>query len=82
MATPRRRVGPAALANDAESFSSHEADADDPFVQALADAEIDDEPLTDDQRDAIDEAWKDYLSGNAVSLDEVKRRLLASSTSQ
>jgi hypothetical protein len=36
-------------------------------------ASEDDEPLTDDERAALDEAWEDVRNGRLSSLQEVKR---------
>lgn len=43
---------------------------------ALADAPIDDEPLTDEDRAAIEAGWEDYRQGQTNTLDELLERNL------
>lgn len=53
-----------------------EADrAQDPFLEALATAEPDDEPLSEEDRAAAQEGWKAYLRGESISWEEVRRSL-------
>ena len=47
----------------------------DPFVQALLDAPLDDEPETAEERKTADEAWQEYLEGKARPLAEVREEL-------
>ena len=47
----------------------------DPFVQALLDAPLDDEPETVEERKIADEAWQEYLDGKARPLAEVREEL-------
>lgn len=47
----------------------------DPFVQALLDATLDDEPETQEELKAADEAWQEYLEGKARPLAEVREEL-------
>lgn len=41
---------------------------------ALADAPIDDEPLTDEDRAAIEAGWEDYRQGRTITLEELLQR--------
>lgn len=43
--------------------------------RALAEAPYDDEPDTPEEREGADEAWDEYLRGESVSLEDVKREL-------
>jgi hypothetical protein len=49
---------------------------DDPFLEALAEAEYDDEPYTDEQRAAAQAGWEAYQRGEIVSWEEFRRELL------
>jgi hypothetical protein len=49
---------------------------DDPFLRALRNAPPDDEPLTDEDVAALDEAWEDVRQGRLVSHEEVRRQVL------
>lgn len=46
------------------------------MMVALATAPGDDEPTTPEEDSASDEAWQEYLRGDAISAEEAKRRLL------
>ena len=46
-------------------------DLQDPFLNALADAPWDDEPLTDADRAAIAEAREDVAAGRTISADDL-----------
>lgn len=48
---------------------------DDPVRKALANAPIDDEPLTDEERERIRRADEDFKYGRTTSMDEVKKEL-------
>ncbi|MBI4339529.1 MAG: hypothetical protein HY680_06205 [Chloroflexi bacterium] len=50
-------------------------DEGDPFLRALKNAPIDDEPETEEERKAVAEAWEDVRAGRVFTLDEVKREL-------
>ena len=45
------------------------------LTQALLDAPLDDEPETEEERKAADEAWQEYLDGKARPLAEVREEL-------
>ena len=47
----------------------------DPVLLALANAPLDDELETDEERGAVAEAWDEYRRGKWVSADDVKREL-------
>lgn len=48
----------------------------DPLLWALDTAPEDDEPTTPEEDAGAKEAWQEYLRGETISLDEVKRTLL------
>ena len=48
----------------------------DPLARKLLSAPIDDEPETDEERAAVQEARDELARGEAVSAEEAKRRLL------
>lgn len=47
----------------------------DPFLEFLESVEIDDEPVTEEDRAAIQEGWNEYLLGHTVTLEEFLERL-------
>jgi hypothetical protein len=49
---------------------------DDPFLELLESVEIDDEPLTDEDRAAIRDGWDAYVRGESRSWEDVRRSLL------
>lgn len=49
---------------------------DDPVLKALRDAPPDDEPLTEEDVAALEEAWEDVRQGRLVSHEEVRRQIL------
>lgn len=49
---------------------------DDPVLKALRDAPPDDEPLTEEDVAALEEAYEDLAQGRVFSHEEVWRRLL------
>jgi hypothetical protein len=58
---------------------SHDS-PDDPFLAALAEAEYDDEPYTDEQRAVAQEGWEEYLRGDIVPWEEFRRELMEQDT--
>ena len=48
---------------------------DDPVLRAIRSAPVDDEPLTDEDRAAIDEAQRDLDAGNRVSDAQIRADL-------
>ncbi|HEX5939880.1 MAG TPA: hypothetical protein VFZ12_05935, partial [Dehalococcoidia bacterium] len=51
-------------------------DLNDPLSRLLEEAEEDDEPLTEEDLKAIEEAHEDIRQGRVVSHEEARRRLL------
>jgi hypothetical protein len=47
----------------------------DPFLAALAEAEEDDEPFTEEDRAALEEARAEFARGEFLTEDEVRRSL-------
>jgi hypothetical protein len=47
----------------------------DPVGWALDNAPLDDEPYTQEEQAAVEEAYEDVASGTTFTLDEVKREL-------
>jgi hypothetical protein len=47
----------------------------DPVAWMLDNAPLDDEPLTDEEREALAESAADIAAGRTVSLDQLKREL-------
>ncbi len=50
--------------------------AEDPVLEALRNAPIDDEPETEEERRSIDEAIADEHAGRILSHEEVRKRWL------
>ena len=50
-------------------------DMQDPLLKTLADAPVDDEPLTNSDLVALKEAWEDVAAGNLISNETLKERL-------
>ena len=50
-------------------------DMQDPLLKTLADAPVDDEPLTNSDLVALREAWEDVAAGNLISNEDLKERL-------
>lgn len=48
---------------------------DDPVLRAMRNAPVDDEPLTDEDRQAIEEGRQDIAAGRVVSNDQIRRIL-------
>ena len=47
----------------------------DQFVRALMEAPEDDEPLTAEEAEGAEEAWQEYLRGEARPWEEVRKEL-------
>ena len=66
-----------------DAIPEHERDAArsaleplaDPVLLALMNAPLDDEPETEEERAAVEEAWEAYRRGEWVSAEDVKREL-------
>ena len=50
-------------------------DMQDPLLKTLADAPMDDEPLTNSDLVALKEEWEDVAAGNLISNETLKERL-------
>lgn len=50
---------------------------DDPFLRTLGQATEDDELTTSGEDLESDQAWKEYLDGNAIPADQARRDLLS-----
>ena len=48
---------------------------EDPFLRALAEAPLDDEPSTPEEEAGVREAMEDYRRGDLVDIDDLKREL-------
>lgn len=48
---------------------------DDPFLRALRDAPEDEEPMTAEQKAAVDKAWQRCLRGTAMPWEGVRKDL-------
>jgi len=59
----------------AERFLEYLASAEDPVLRAIREAPEDDEPLTDEDRTAIEAGLEDYRQGRVISDKELGRRL-------
>ena len=57
-------------------FLEYLRDTGDPVLRAFMNAPEDDEPLTDEDRAAIEEAKEDLAAGRVMSHEELRRRLL------
>ncbi|MBI4504563.1 MAG: hypothetical protein HY691_03430 [Chloroflexi bacterium] len=47
-----------------------------PVLRAFTEAPLDDEPETEEERAAVEEARRDFAAGRVVTHEEVKRRVL------
>lgn len=59
----------------AERYLGYLANADDPMWRALMNAPGDDEPVTPEEEEAVQEALEDIEAGRVHSLEEVKKEL-------
>lgn len=48
---------------------------EDPVLKALREAPLDDEPVTEEDLKALEEAWEDVRQGRVVSHEEIRRRV-------
>ena len=72
---PRRLDLQQALADEYARETDEEVERD-PFLAALAEAEYDDEPYTEEQRAAVQAGREAFARGEFFSLEEVRRDLL------
>ena len=61
----------------ATRFLEYLRNMDDPMVKALMEAPYDDEPMTAEEAEGADEAWQEYLRGEARPWEEVRKELLS-----
>ena len=59
----------------AQRFLEYLRDTGDPVLRAFMEAPEDDEPETEEERQAIAEAMEDIEAGRGISHEEVKREL-------
>ena len=59
----------------AEALALFEQRSDDPMIQALDNAPIDDEPSSEEEDASAHEAFEEYKRGESFSADEIKREL-------
>ncbi len=59
----------------AERYLAYLRHQGDPFLQKLAAAPYDDEPETEEERQAVEEGREDLRAGRTHSLEDVKREL-------
>jgi hypothetical protein len=59
----------------AERFLHYLRTMADPVLRALLEAPLDDEPETDDERQAVQEAREELARGEVRTLEEVRREL-------
>ena len=59
----------------AERYQQFLCDRDDPVISAMRSAPEDDEPLTDEDRKAIDEGRRDIAAGRGISDSQIRRKL-------
>lgn len=60
----------------AKRFLEYLRNMGDPLLRALAEAPLDDEPLTPEDEAAIEEARAEYAAGKVLSHEEARRLLL------
>jgi len=61
---------------DIKKLLKHAIEDDyDPVLHALANAPLDDEPVTEEEEERIRQADDDFKHGRTVSMDEVKKEL-------
>lgn len=61
----------------AKRFLEYLRNMGDPMMRALMEAPEDDEPTTPGEDKGAEEAWQEYLRGEAISAEEAKRELLS-----
>jgi len=61
----------------AKRFLEYLRNMGDPVLRALMEAPMDDEPTTPEEDKGAEEAWQEYLRGEAISAEEAKRELLS-----
>lgn len=59
----------------AKRFLAYLRNTRDPLMRKMVEAPYDDEPLTEEDIAALDEAWEDVAAGRVITDEEVKREL-------
>lgn len=59
----------------AKRYMEYLRNMSDPLVRKLAEAPYDDEPETEEERAAVEEAYEDFEAGRVYTSEEVKREL-------
>lgn len=52
------------------------SDHPDPLLWTLETAPLEDEPVSEEEGDGVDEAWTEYRAGSTVSAEDARRQLL------
>ena len=61
----------------AKRFLEYLRNMGDPVLRALSEAPEDDEPTTPEEDEGAAEAWREYLRGEGITMEEAKRDLLS-----
>lgn len=59
----------------ARRYLEYLRDMNDPLLRSLRDAPVDEEPLSEEESRALEEARDDYANGRTISTEELSRRL-------
>lgn len=59
-----------------EQYIATVIEEEDPVLRAFLEAEIDDEPLTPEELEGIEEGRRDFEHGRVIRFEEAERRLL------
>jgi len=66
---------PESESHAAKRFLEYLRNMGDPMMQALMEAPIDDEPTTAEEDKGAEEAWQEYLRGEARPWEDVRKEL-------
>lgn len=69
----RERLDGMSEARAAQTLGWIEDTEDDPLLQVLANAPLDDEPETDEERRLVEEGREDFRRGDVVSWEEIRK---------
>lgn len=69
----RERLDGMSEARAAQTLGWIEDTEDDPLLLALANAPLDDEPETDEERRLVEEGREDFRRGDVVSWEEIRK---------
>ncbi len=59
----------------AKRFLAYLRNIRDPFMQKLVETPYGDEPLSEEDIAALDEAWEDVAAGRVITMEELEREL-------